>query len=96
MLLNSRASVRASALMCVEALFGKLAEEYLVLLPETIPFLVRDLRPLPVTLWWIAIFRVSFSGIMLIAFLNHVGSSVVTQNGSFLTQNGSLVFVLIG
>ena len=43
---DSRASVRASALMCVEALFGKLAEEYLVLLPETIPFLVRGLSPI--------------------------------------------------
>jgi U3 small nucleolar RNA-associated protein 10 len=38
---SDRAVVRTAALMCVEALFGKLAEEYLVLLPETIPFLAE-------------------------------------------------------
>lgn len=38
---SDRPAVRTSALVCVEALFSKLAEEYLVLLPETIPFLAE-------------------------------------------------------
>lgn len=38
---SDRPAVRTAALMCVEALFSKLAEEYLVLLPETIPFLAE-------------------------------------------------------
>jgi U3 small nucleolar RNA-associated protein 10 len=38
---SDRPAVRTAALVCVEALFSKLAEEYLVLLPETIPFLAE-------------------------------------------------------
>lgn len=38
---SDRSAVRTASLMCVEALFSKLAEEYLVLLPETIPFLAE-------------------------------------------------------
>ena len=38
---SDRPAARASALVCVDGMFSRLSEEYLVLLPETIPFLAE-------------------------------------------------------
>ncbi len=47
---SNRPLVRVAALRSVQALFDKLAEEYLVLLPETIPFLAELMEDEDVTM----------------------------------------------